>query len=76
MIVGHDHLLDWYPGADGIKTGYIRASGFNLATSAVRDGHRLIGVVLGGRFGRCARPRDGGTARSGFAALGVPDIDS
>ena len=38
MIVGHDHLLDWYPGADGIKTGYIRASGFNLATSAVRDG--------------------------------------
>ena len=51
LIVGHDHLLDWYPGADGIKTGYIRASGFNLATSAVRDGHRLIGVVLGGVSG-------------------------
>ena len=33
---------------DGIKTGYIRASGFNLAASAVRDRHRLIGVVMGG----------------------------
>lgn len=48
-IYGHDALLENYPGADGIKTGYIRASGFNLATSAVRGGHRLIGVVLGGR---------------------------
>lgn len=47
-IVGHDHLLNWYPGADGMKTGFIRASGFNLVTSAVRGGHRLIGVVLGG----------------------------
>jgi D-alanyl-D-alanine carboxypeptidase len=48
-VVGHDHLLDWYPGADGIKTGFINASGFNLATSAVQNGHRLIGVILGGR---------------------------
>jgi D-alanyl-D-alanine carboxypeptidase len=47
-VHSHNHLLDWYKGADGIKTGYIRASGFNLAASAVRDGHRLIGVVLGG----------------------------
>ena len=44
----HNHLLDWYEGADGIKTGYIGASGFNLAASAVRNGHRLIGVVMGG----------------------------
>jgi len=49
MVVGHDHLLDWYPGADGIKTGFIVASGYNLATSAVQNGHRMIGVVLGGR---------------------------
>ena len=66
IIVGHDHLLDWYPGADGIKTGYIRASGFNLATSAVRDGHRLVGVVLGGPSGGISRPRDGGIARPGI----------
>src|SRR5262249_12854480 len=51
IIIGHDHLLDWYPGADGLKTGYIRASGFNLVTSAVREGHRLIGVVMGGSSG-------------------------
>ncbi|HEY2540583.1 MAG TPA: D-alanyl-D-alanine carboxypeptidase family protein [Stellaceae bacterium] len=70
-IVGHDHLLDWYPGADGIKTGYIRASGFNLATSAVRDGHRLIGVVLGGASGG-SRDREMGTLLDqGFASLGV-----
>ena len=34
---------------DGIKTGYIRASGFNLAASAVRNNRRLIGVVMGGQ---------------------------
>src|SRR5271155_980205 len=71
LIVGHDHLLDWYPGADGIKTGYIRASGFNLATSAVREGHRLIGVVLGGVSGG-ARDREMGVLLDqGFASLGV-----
>lgn len=49
IVNGHDHMLGWYPGADGIKTGYTEASGFNLATSAVQNGHRLIGVILGGR---------------------------
>ncbi len=44
----HNHLLANYDGADGIKTGYIRASGFNLVASAQRDGRRLIGVVFGG----------------------------
>jgi D-alanyl-D-alanine carboxypeptidase (penicillin-binding protein 5/6) len=47
-IPGHDHLLGAVPGVDGLKTGYTAASGFNLATSAQRDGTRLIGVVLGG----------------------------
>jgi D-alanyl-D-alanine carboxypeptidase len=44
----HNRLMTWYNGADGIKTGYIRASGFNLVTSAVRNDRRLVGVVLGG----------------------------
>lgn len=70
-IVGHDHLLDWYPGADGIKTGYIRASGFNLATSAVRDGHRLVGVVLGGISGGARDREMGWLLDQGYAALGV-----
>lgn len=44
----HNRLLASYDGADGIKTGYIRASGFNLVSSATRNGRRLVGVVLGG----------------------------
>jgi D-alanyl-D-alanine carboxypeptidase len=44
----HNRLNNWYTGADGLKTGYIRASGFNLITSAKRDNRRLIGVVMGG----------------------------
>lgn len=47
-ITGHNRLLTHYPGADGMKTGFIRASGFNMATSAVRDGRRLVSVVMGG----------------------------
>ena len=43
----HDTMLKIYPGADGMKTGYTDASGHNLVTSAVRDGVRLIGVVMG-----------------------------
>ena len=45
----HNNLLDDYQGADGIKTGYIRASGFNLAASVRRNGRRVIAIVFGGR---------------------------
>jgi len=44
----HNRLLGQVEGVDGIKTGYTRASGFNLATMAERNGHRVIVVVLGG----------------------------
>lgn len=44
----HNKLLSRYDGVDGIKTGFIRASGFNLVASAMRDGRRLVGVVFGG----------------------------
>jgi D-alanyl-D-alanine carboxypeptidase len=71
IIIGHDHLLDWYPGADGLKTGYIRASGFNLATSAVRDGHRLIGVVMGGYSGGVRDREMAALLDQGFTQLGV-----
>ena len=47
----HNRLLGKYAGTDGIKTGYIRASGFNLTTSVARKGKRLVGVVMGGRTG-------------------------
>lgn len=44
----HNRLLGEVTGVDGIKTGYTRASGFNLATMAERNGRRVIVVVLGG----------------------------
>lgn len=52
----HNRILGWYKGADGLKTGFIRKSGFNLVTSATRNGRRLVGVVLGGPT---ASARDG-----------------
>jgi len=48
----HNKLMLSYEGADGIKTGYIRASGFQLAFSAVRDNKRLIGIIFGGDTGK------------------------
>lgn len=45
----HNHLLSKYAGTDGLKTGYINASGFNITSTAVRNGRRLIVVVFGGR---------------------------
>src|SRR5882762_1216919 len=50
-IRNHNHLLGNVEGVDGIKTGYIRASGFNLVTSIRRGNRHLVGVVLGGRSG-------------------------
>lgn len=68
-VDSHDHLLEWYDGADGIKTGYTVASGFNLATSAVRNGHRLVGVIMGGST---PRVRDEEMAR--LLDLGFADL--
>ncbi|PPR76949.1 MAG: D-alanyl-D-alanine carboxypeptidase DacF, partial [Alphaproteobacteria bacterium MarineAlpha2_Bin1] len=51
----HNQLLTKYKGTDGIKTGYIKASGFNVAASVERDGKRLIGIIFGGRT---AKSRD------------------
>lgn len=50
-IKGHNKLLGTYEGTDGIKTGFINASGFNLVSSVRRGDKRLVGVVMGGRSG-------------------------
>ncbi len=47
----HNKLLTQFKGTDGIKTGYIRASGFNLIATTERNGTRLVGVVFGGKSG-------------------------
>jgi D-alanyl-D-alanine carboxypeptidase len=50
-IGNHNRLLGNVRGVDGIKTGYTRAAGFNLVTSAQANGRSIVGVVLGGRSG-------------------------
>jgi D-alanyl-D-alanine carboxypeptidase len=50
-ITGHNRLLGSVEGVDGIKTGYTRASGFNLVSSMHRGNRFLVGVVMGGRSG-------------------------
>ncbi|OMP71438.1 peptidase M15 [Agrobacterium tumefaciens] len=54
-VRGHNNLMYRYEGMDGLKTGFINASGFNITTAVRRDGKRVIGVVLGGKT---ARSRD------------------
>jgi D-alanyl-D-alanine carboxypeptidase len=69
MIKGHNHFMEKYDGADGLKTGYTFASGFNLAASARRGDTRLIAVVFGGAS---AKQRDDHMAQlmdAGFSVL-------
>jgi D-alanyl-D-alanine carboxypeptidase len=58
-IANHNRLLGKVEGVDGIKTGFTRASGFNLVTSVHRGGRYIVAVVLGGKSGaaRDARMR-------------------
>ena len=65
----HNRLLKGYPGTDGIKTGYTRASGFNIAVSVERNGHRLVGIVLGGRTGHSRDAHMKGILDRAFARL-------
>ena len=70
----HNHLMSRYAGMDGLKTGFVRASGFNLAASAVRGGRRLIAVVFGGasavqRDDYLAGLMDRGFERTGGVAM-------
>lgn len=65
----HNRLLAQYEGMDGIKTGFTTLSGFNLVASVRRDGHHLIGVVLGGQTS-ALRDKDMKTLLDkGFASL-------
>ena len=70
-IVGHDHMLQTYAGADGIKTGYIESSGYNMVTSAVRDNVRLIGVVIGASHGYERDVHMASLLDEGFGKMGI-----
>lgn len=68
----HNKLLTSYVGADGIKTGYTRASGFNVAISAKRNNRRLIGIIIGGRSGRSRDQHTTKLLNEAFAKLDKP----
>src|ERR1700688_1341761 len=62
-----NHLIGRYPGADGFKTGFICASGYNLVGSATHNGKRLIAVVLGSTSGHMRAVRAAQLLERGFA---------
>jgi len=70
----HNHLMASFQGMDGIKTGFIRASGFNLAASATRDGRRLIGIVMGGTSAHARDLKMADLLNAGFLHRGAPDV--
>ena len=61
-----NHLLGKMPGVDGLKTGFTNAAGFNLSASAVRNGHRLIAVVMGSSSGSVRNANVEGLLLTGF----------
>ncbi len=68
----HNDLLKTVDGVDGIKTGYTRASGFNLMTSATRDGRRVIAVMLGGNTARSRNAHVEDLVEAAFATFSDP----
>ena len=66
-----NQLIGRYPGADGFKTGFICASGYNLVGSATRNGKRLIAVVLGSTSGHARAVRAAQLLERGFASNGL-----
>ena len=69
----HNHLLKSFEGADGMKTGFTNAAGYNIVTSAERDGHRVIAVTMGHNT---ARERDRKVAQmmnKGLSKLALND---
>ena len=70
-IMSHQRMLQTYPGADGLKTGYIEASGFNVVTSALWGDTRLIGVVLGASSGWERDQHMASLLDQGFGQMGL-----
>lgn len=62
----HNRMMKTFEGMDGLKTGFINSSGFNLVASAKRDGRRLIGVVFGGRSWQTRNDHMGELLNAGF----------
>jgi D-alanyl-D-alanine carboxypeptidase len=70
VMRNHNGLLGRYPGTDGMKTGFICSSGFNVVSSATQNGRRLITVVFGGTTANERNLRAADLLDRGFAAQG------
>ena len=75
VVPNHQALLRSYAGADGLKTGYTEASGYNVVTSAVRSDVRLIGVVLGASNGWERDQHMAALLDQGFHRMGVSPVE-
>ncbi|MDO9411562.1 MAG: D-alanyl-D-alanine carboxypeptidase family protein [Pseudolabrys sp.] len=71
IMRNYNSLIDRYPGADGMKTGFICASGYNVAASATRNGRRLIAVVLGSYSGAVRAQKAAQLFERGFGSGGL-----
>ena len=71
VMHNYNPLLDRYPGADGMKTGFICASGYNLVASATRNGRRLVAVVLGSWSGAVRAQKAAQLLENGFNSGGL-----
>lgn len=71
VMHNYNSLLDRYPGADGMKTGFICASGFNVVASATRHGRRLIAIILGAYSGRTRAQQAAQLLETGFNSGGL-----
>ncbi|MGB0907263.1 MAG: serine hydrolase [Maricaulaceae bacterium] len=69
-------LLKWLEGVDGLKTGYTRASGYNLIVSAQRENRRIIAIVLGGASGKSRNKHMKDLIERGFETMGVKPVVS
>jgi D-alanyl-D-alanine carboxypeptidase len=72
----HNKLLRSYPGMEGMKTGYISASGFNLVAIASRNRQRVITVVLGGRTSKSRDKQVAKLMDLGFSRVPVKIIEA
>jgi D-alanyl-D-alanine carboxypeptidase len=71
VMRNYNSLLDRYPGADGMKTGFICASGYNVVASATRNGRRLIAIVLGAWSGGARSQKAAQLLERGFNGGGL-----
>ena len=71
VMRNYNSLLDRYPGADGMKTGFICASGYNVVASATHNGRRLIAIVLGAYSGAVRAQKAAQLLERGFNSGGL-----